>query len=296
MTDSYSHFRFAILQAGLKPPSFLTPGKFYRFPGRGKHTSNRSGWCILFSDKTAGCFGDWASGFSSTWKAAQNKPLSRDEKREFDRKIKTAKYRALIDRNKKQSIAANRASKIWNMAFPCPNNHPYVISKCIIPYGVKIHRDALVLPIVALSGQLSSLQFISPDGSKRLLSNGRKKGCFIRVSGDNSAPSRILICEGWATGCTLAEDDPKALVLAAIDSNNLKPVAIEVRKRWPSADLRIMADDDRQTDGNPGVTKALEAAACTNATLFLPDWPVHSPLSLTDFNDLHVFLLGDTGD
>ena len=52
-------------------------------------------------------------------------------------------------------------------------------------------------------------------------------------------PSRLIICEGWATGCTLAEDKSDALVLAAIDAGNLKPVAIAARCRWPLEELVI---------------------------------------------------------
>nr|VFJ73984.1 MAG: hypothetical protein BECKFW1821C_GA0114237_105618 [Candidatus Kentron sp. FW] len=57
------------------------------------------------------------------------------------------------------------------------------------------------------------IQFIAPDGEKRLLKNGRKQGCFIHVHGDTVNPSGVIICEGWATGCTLAENEPGSLVL-----------------------------------------------------------------------------------
>jgi putative DNA primase/helicase len=140
--------------------------------------------------------------------------------------------------------------------------------------------------------ELTSLQFIAPNGAKRLLGGGRKQGCFIAVSGDEDAVHRIVICEGWATGCTLAENDPDALVLSAIDAGNLKPVAVAARRRWPSAELIIAGDDDRQTPGNPGATKAHEAAIAADGLLALPQWPENAPEHLTDFNDLNLWLLG----
>jgi len=142
------------------------------------------------------------------------------------------------------------------------------------------------------SGELTSLQFISPNGDKRLLPGGRKQGCYIPVAGDPSNFSRIIVCEGWATGCSLAENEPSALVLAAIDAGNLKPVAIAVRYAYPTAELIIAGDDDRLTDGNPGATAAEGAAIAAGATWVLPQWPDDAPDHLSDFNDLAVWRKG----
>ena len=140
--------------------------------------------------------------------------------------------------------------------------------------------------ITTLTGDLTGLQFIAPDGTKRLLSGGRKQGCVIRVAGDIETADRVIICEGWATGCTLAESCPESLVLAAIDAGNLKSVALAARKLWHSVEIIIAGDDDWQTSGNPGATKARNAAIAANALLALPQWPDDAPEGLTDFNDL----------
>ena len=142
------------------------------------------------------------------------------------------------------------------------------------------------------TGKLFSMQFIGVDGGKRLLSGGRKRGCFIPVDGDIEKDSRVIICEGWATGCTLAEDEPAALVLAAIDAVNLEAVSITAHHRWPTAELVIAGDDDRMTQGNPGATKARAAAIVSGALLALPQWPTDAPESLSDFNDLAAWLAG----
>src|SRR5690606_3418011 len=96
----------------------------------------------------------------------------------------------------------------------------------------------------------------------------------------------VVVCEGWATGCTLAQSHPGAVVLAAIDAGNLPYVAIQVRRRWPTVNLIIAGDDDRLTPGNPGATKARQAADISEGLLALPNWPEGAPDDLTDFNDL----------
>ena len=292
MYDAIPQFRDAIRATGLEPPNVIEPGKFHRFPGIGKGARNRAGWCLLFDDCRGGCFGDWSTDLYKVWQAKRGQPCSHAERSALARQVKAARQRAEAERLAEHDAAAKRADIIWNTAAYAPNDHPYLLSKCIQPHGAKLHKNTLVLPIVDFTGKLTSLQFIAADGGKKLLSGGRKQGCFIPVTDVTTAPSHVVICEGWATGCTLAEDDPSALVLAAIDAGNLKPVATAARCQWPSAELVIAGDDDRLTRGNPGATKATSAAIASGALLALPPWPENAPDYLTDFNDLAVWLAG----
>jgi len=291
MNDALSQFRDAIRATGLEPPDVIELGKLHRFPGNGKRPSNRAGWCLLFDDGLGGCFGDWSSGPSETWQAKRDKSLSRAERAAFARRVEEAKKQAEAERRIRQAEAAKRAAAIWNAATPATGDHPYLTHKRIRPHGAKLNKGALVLPVIDFTGRLTSLQFIAADGGKLLLSGGRKRGCFIPVAGDMTNPTRVIICEGWATGCTLAEDEPTALVLAAIDAGNLESVAPSVRRHWPTAELVIAGDDDRLTAGNPGATKA-KAAIASGALMALPQWPKGAPEHLTDFNDLAVWLAG----
>ncbi|WP_303908348.1 toprim domain-containing protein [Thiohalomonas denitrificans] len=292
MIDALSSFHAAIRAAGLEPPDAIEPGRLHRFPGNGKRPSNRAGWCLLFDDGRGGCFGDWSTGISETWQAKREKPFSQAERAAFSRRVEEARRQAEAERNTRQARAANRAITIWNAATPAPGNHPYLVRKRIQPHGARMHTGALTLPVTDFTDRLTSLQFIAADGGKLLLSGGRKRGCFIPVAGDMDNPTRMIICEGWATGCTLAEDEPTALVLSAIDAGNLEPVASAARRRWPTAELVIAGDDDRQTVGNPGATKAKAAAIASGALFALPQWPEDAPDHLTDFNDLAVWLAG----
>ena len=292
MYDALSNFREAIRAAGLEPPDVIEPGKIHRFPGYRKGSSNQAGWCRLFDDGLGSSFGDWSTGLSETWQAKRDKPYSRAERAAFARRAEEARRQAKTERYARQDNAAKRAAAIWNAANPAHDNHPYLIRKRIQPHGARIHKGALTLPVMDFNGRLTSLQFIAADGGKLLLSGGRKQGCFIPVAGDMENPARIIICEGWATGCTLAEDEPAALVLAAIDAGNLEPVAVSIRRRWPAVEMVIAGDDDRLTDGNPGASKAKAAAIASGALLALPQWPEDALEHLTDFNDLAVWLAG----
>ena len=292
MIDAISQFQDAIRATGLETPDVIEPGKLHRFPGLGKHNGNTAGWCILFDDGLGGCFGDWSSGIEETWQAKWDKSYSQADRAAFARRVEAAKTQVERERKARQIDSANRAAAIWNAATPAPSGHAYLVRKRIQPHGARLYKGALALPVVDFTSKLFSMQFIDADGGKRLLSGGRKRGCFIPVAGDMAKALRVIICEGWATGCTLAEDEPTALVLAAIDAGNLEPVALAARRRWPSAELVIAGDDDRLTDGNLGATKAKATAIASGALLALPQWPKDAPEHLTDFNDLAIWLAG----
>lgn len=292
MTDTLLQFRNAIRSTGLEPPDALEPGKLHRFPGAGKRPSNRAGWCLLFGDGLGGCFGDWSSGLFRTWFSRQRWPDSPQARAALSRRIQAAKLQAERLRRDRCIAAATRARRIWYAATAAPRHHAYLVAKSIAPHNARLHHGCLVLPVTNFEGSICSLQFIASDGHKRLLFGGRKRGCFIAVAGDVEHARDIIICEGWATGCTLAQDDPAALVLAAIDMGNLEPVAMAARRRWPSAQLVIAGDDDRRKPGNPGATRAKAAAIASDALLAMPQWPADAPETLTDFNDLARWLAG----
>lgn len=290
--DATSGFLEAIRSAGLEPPPSLEPGRFHRFPGFGKGPGNRAAWCILFEDGQAGCFGDWSSGIAETWHADRARHFSPKEQAAFAKRAREARRNTFQARRARQLEAAERAARIWASAVAALPDHPYLERKRVCPHGARVHGAALCLPVTDFSGNLYSLQYISATGGKKLLSGGRKQGCFIPVSEAQSEPALVIICEGWATGCTLDETESDAMVLAAIDAGNLGPVARMARCRWPAAELVVAGDDDRLTEGNPGASKARTAAIEAGARLALPEWPAGAPGHLTDFNDLAVWLEG----
>lgn len=293
MIDAVSQFQKAIQSVGLDPPEHIEHGAIHRFPGVGKPRSNRAGWCLLFEDGCGGCFGDWSSGFTKTWYANRDPELRRESRNAFAHRAAQTQHKTQAERETRQNRAARRASAIWDGAIPARPEHPYLLRKGISPNGARLHKGSLVLPVMDFAGRLSSLQFIGADGRKLLLSGGRKQGCYIPVAGHIEGPCRVVICEGWATGCTLAKENSAGLVIAAIDAGNLTPVALGARRRWPSTELVVAGDDDRLTPDNPGAANARKAAIAANALLAFPEWPADAPRHLSDFNDLAVWLAGD---
>jgi len=75
-------------------------------------------------------------------------------------------------------------------------------------------------------------------------------------------------------------------VIVAFNVGNLKPVAEAFHSKYPATCIVICADDDYQTEGNPGLTLATEASRSVNGFLAIPIFPVTRGGKDTDFNDM----------
>ena len=284
----------AMRASGIEPVDagvIVVDGALHRFRVEGDKPGTCNGWCVL--RPTFGVAGSWKSGTSCTWSSRSASSMSRSEKDSLYRSIRESRAEAQRQREAEQQHAAERAAALWSKAAPASVDHPYLLRKHVEPGNARQRGDLLVLLVKSIAGYPRSLQFISPDGTKKLLTGGAKAGNFILVAGSLAA-ALVLIAEGFATASTVAREFPGAAVLAAVDCGNLEPVARAVRSRYPAAQIVVAADDDRMTPGNPGLTKAREAAAAVGAKLIRPAWPEGAPQSLSDFNDLATWMIENT--
>jgi putative DNA primase/helicase len=95
----------------------------------------------------------------------------------------------------------------------------------------------------------------------------------------------ICIAEGFATAATIHAATGHAVAVAFYCAN-LAPVSGALRAKFPAARLVVCADDDRGTEGNPGVSSAIAAAKAIGGFVALPDFGPDRPDGATDFNDL----------
>jgi putative DNA primase/helicase len=171
---------------------------------------------------------------------------------------------------------ALKAEYILNQAI-LATEHPYLTRKGIDLHGIGVSsKGDLVIPV--LSGeQISSLQFISPDGSKRMLGGGKIKGCFGLIGQLNPNDNLVLLCEGYATAATLFECMGYP-VFYCFNANNLYSVAETLVKEYEFNPV-ICADNDSHLKNNVGIEKAQQAASAFKLM-------AAAPCEQGDFNDL----------
>jgi putative DNA primase/helicase len=282
--NTESAFLDAMHAAGCAPSDghVIADGVLHRFRVDGDKPNTKNGWFLLFSDGVpSGAFGSWKHGINQTWCAKGKNELSHAERAEHSRRIESARNAAKLERDRVHAEAATKAATMWNQARLAHKAHPYLVNKGIQPGMARAIRDSIMLPVVNFEGELKSLQFINPNGEKRLLSGGQKAGNFIPVS-QGAAKAKLILAEGFATAATIAEAEPAAMVYAVIDVGNMQAVALASRKQWPSIELVIACDFDEI-----GRTKGRDAAVLSGAKILpppsdLPDW-------VTDWNDYAKF-------
>ncbi len=282
MRDALPQFRDAIQSAGMIPPADIEPdGKLRRFSSNGKK-GHDSGWYVLHGDGIpAGCFGDWRIGLTQPWRADIGRVLSPQEEAAYQTRIEAMRREREAEEIRRHEEARRQAEAIWQAAKPV-SDHPYLTRKSVKSHGLRVHEGKLMVPMHD-AGVIHSLQTIGPNGDKLFLPGGRVKGCYFSIG----KPDGVLcIAEGYATGASIHEATGYAVTIA-FNAYNLSPVAKAIRARFPDVRVIVCADDDIKTEGNPGLTKAREAALSIGGMLAIPDFGADRPDGSTDFNDLH---------
>lgn len=246
-------------------------------------------------------FGDFVSGMETA--VFPQKEYSKKEWSMRQRAIEKASREAEKIQNDQWKAVADKANQMWQSAQPC-EEHEYLKKKNVIPIGLRClhtyNRDnkyiynntynniiyntdnitvplnPLVVPLYLSDNNIVSLQYIYPDGKKRFLKGGRKRGCYFPIG---KLKHRILLAEGYATACSIFLATGE-LTICCFDAGNLLPVAEKFRQFYPDMEIIICADGD-----SIGISKAIEAGKAIDAVTVFPVFP-HGFSNLTDFNDL----------
>lgn len=265
-------FSAAIAEAGLgRPAKIFADGEIRRFHANGDRRGTLNAWYWLRIDggEAFGAFGSWKTGIKHGWHAGSKKQLSPEERRAAWERERCERERQEQEQLDRWAAVAGRAHRIWSKAEPA-RFHDYLTRKAVLPFGTRIHRGLLVVPLFTTDGRLWSLQFISPDGEKRFLTGGRKRGCYFPLTSPVARTGKLYIAEGFATSATL-HIATRYSVAVAFDAGNLRPVAEALREKHPELALVVAADNDRTTAGNPGLTAATAAARAVGGTYILPN-------------------------
>jgi len=254
-------------------------------------------------------FADAQGGIACNWKTAHTQAFfvngtatAKLDPAELER-IKREQQKRESEKLKGYDRAAVKAVQIWNAATPAPVDHPYLTAKKIKPHGARLASwertiidddgkrqkliidNCLIIPLFNAAGQIRSLQAIFPDKhplldrNKDFLPFGQLAGLIWWIGGKSET---VLICEGFATAATLHEETNHRVYMA-FTANNLLAVAKTVLEKLPDAEIVVCADNDVNTKGNPGLSKATAAAEAVGGSVAVP--PIAG-----DFNDYAISL------
>lgn len=276
--EAEAAFAAALATTGLAPVDgtvVVADGKWHRFRGPGDKPGRKNHSAVLHADGAPhGYAKSWLTGHEFEW-LGDRAPITKAGAA-LAKKTQNERRKA---RDKQHVAAAKKARELFGRLSPAEPAHPYLVRKSIGTGPCRVMGNGvLVLPVIhAETGLIMSLQFIGCDGDKRFMIGGRTaEGCL--VLGDLDGDDRMVIAEGFATGMSIRAATG-APVVVAFNAGNLGPVAKIIRKRFPERSITIAADNDLATPGNPGVTKATEAALAVVGLIAVPP-------GQGDFNDL----------
>ncbi|MDX8382648.1 MAG: DUF927 domain-containing protein, partial [Ghiorsea sp.] len=218
------------------------------------------------------------------WSDSNYKPPTEQEKAEIKAKHEklTAEREAAL--KEQYRIAAKACLAMWEGASIANNSHPYLTAKGVLNFGLRQYGKNLVMPMY-INGEISSHELITPDGKKTYANGSKKKGAAFSIAGEDlSKLDCFYIGEGFST-CASVRMAVKGHTLVAGDSNNLKPVAEEIRRKYPKAKIIILADNDQKKEVNSGLEAAIAAAQAVDGLVALPAGKKGFNV---DFNDMHA--------
>lgn len=265
----------------------IADGALHRFNVAGDSNGSQNGWYILHSDGIpSGAFGCWKRGVTESWCSKSKNELSSHEWQAFQTRVSEAKEKQENAKALAYKAAKEEAARILANSSPASDAHPYLQKKGVSSYSLYVDsRNYLIIPIY-INDALQSLQFISPNGDKLFLKDGKISGGYFVIGEIPHDPPKLYIGEGYATCMTvyLAIGFP---VICAFNCGNLLKVAQSFRERHPSAEIIIVGDNDLHREDNPGLTKAKETCEKMQGKLVFPNFNgLDQRDNPSDFNDL----------
>ena len=244
-------------------------GVFRRIQDKKEKPGKKDIFYVLH-DKTVCFFGHWSRlPAGITWKAKADNTLTPQETARNSEIIKQARAARARKLQEIHTECQLWCSAVFNSAPDATDDHPYLKRKGVKSYGIKIFKDQLIIPVQDMAGNIHGMQFIAPDGTKRFRTGTNKSGNFYGMG--EAKDKTLCIAEGYATAASVHQATGYP-VLVAFDAGNLRPVATIIKSQFPYLKIIICADDDQCTIGNPGLTKATEAARAVNGLLAIPTY------------------------
>jgi len=256
--DIETNLREALRTAGVGPIELIADGQVHRFDFPSDKCGRKSGWYVLY-DTGVAVIGSWKDDITHQVIAPNGNGNGNGRVSKATReKIEEAKRKAAEERKRGQAEVADFARKLWETAQPVRDQreHPYLVQKNIQPHGVRMRNGNLCIPMRDVQSQkIVNLQVIRRNGAKRFLPGGQAANCYFPINDQGAAHAvQLYIAEGFATAATVHEAT-RIPTTTAFNAGNLLAVARALHERYPTAQIVICADDDRETKGNPGLTK-----------------------------------------
>ncbi|MEO7550813.1 MAG: hypothetical protein ABIT09_06695 [Croceibacterium sp.] len=237
----------------------LAQGGPVYFQCEGDKRYQKKGWAVLHLDgRAAGAFGNFKLGVNERWRADGSQALTAAERHAIAEQCRAEEDKRAAETLDRHVSAAAACHERWQAAAPVDPRHAYLVRKGITGEALRQDRHHLLVPMFDASGVLWNIQTIDPAGTKLWQKGARQKGLHLLLGLPDGG---LAVAEGYATGAVIRRATGLAVAIAFTWSN-LTTTAKAMRKRFPTADIVIGADDDAHLVDHPQIQRniGLEAA------------------------------------
>ena len=276
-------------------------GKKHRISVSGDVSGRRSGeYCCYLDNNPHGYLKNYRTDTYHQWEP-QRRHLPLEQHLANQANLLVTQQRRETKHRQQMRASRKEFIELWSSAAPAPTDHPYLLRhspphETIPPLLARKHHDDLLLPLYDRHNALVGLQTISPLGDKRFLrrSTAKDTHCLINSEQiDVSHAHQVVLCEGFATGVSLAVVT-QLPVYICYTASNLEPVTELLLQQFSRTTIFIAGDDDHEpackqpshSRRNTGRQYAASAAKLLDTQPIFP--PTTQPPSKQDWNDYHV--------
>lgn len=274
---------------GIIPPTKTRHGQWVQCPAEGKSKSNTSGRVLIFDDGRGGICWNWITGqqqrFTVDGLAGQNEVKAPPRDIEAERRAE-AERREVFATCQRIVTACDQAQHPYLARKGFPDERGLVIDdpRKFMPIGRLGDAMAAALPdgdgpLLVIPGriaqQITTLQFITPDGAKKNILKGMMGGASHRIA----TGRETWVCEGIATALSVRAAlrllGRSATVLAAFSASNVGKVASGL------SGAIVAADHDAPQEALGGFGAGEYYAVKSGRVWSMPP-------AIGDFNDMHM--------
>lgn len=212
---------------GYKTENSIKHGELVRIGDPTDKPHKQSGWYVFYQGDFAsvGVYGSWKNPeLKQVWYSHDENSMTFNQRTLLNEKVKEAQARQQQALKEKQAETAIRAKELYESLPSASIDNEYLARKKVGVYGIKEKSGKLHIP-VTFGGNITSMQIISPDGSKKFMTGGRVKGCYFVIPGNEDI---TYIAEGYATGASIYEATGNAVYIA-FSAHNLYETASIIR-------------------------------------------------------------------
>jgi len=261
--------------------------KYYRHKMLDGRRGDLSGWLIasyISPEKICATYGNWKTGMQANWFSNQDS-ISETERSDFRDRID--KLHAEQD-----ELAAKQEKEAVLFFGNCNlevDTHPYITAKHIQPYLAKRSGRELIIPMSDVAnGEFKSYQRIwineHEEVEKRFRGKSGGRACILEGA-KNQFP---IICEGYATACTIHEATG-ATVYAAMSTSNVPAIAEILFAQGKTAILcPDVYDESMAHPTGAGVAAAVQAQTGKQWPIIKPPISLDESAGCGDYNDIGV--------